>query len=53
MLHAHIFNGGFRYLAAQSEADHYLRELKREQEEIVAVPDIGMIFFTNTSSDIK
>ncbi|XP_073147611.1 vacuolar iron transporter 1 [Henckelia pumila] len=27
------------YLAAKSEADHYMRELKREQEEIVAVPD--------------
>ncbi|XP_030513350.1 vacuolar iron transporter 1-like [Rhodamnia argentea] len=28
------------YLAAKSEADHYARELKREQEEIVDVPDI-------------
>ncbi|CAI0412748.1 unnamed protein product [Linum tenue] len=28
-----------RYLAARSEADHYSRELRREQEEIVAVPD--------------
>lgn len=28
-----------RYLAAQSEADHYKREMKREQEEIIAVPD--------------
>ncbi|XP_074270147.1 vacuolar iron transporter 1-like [Silene latifolia] len=27
------------YLAAKSEADHYARELKREQDEIVAVPD--------------
>ncbi|OIW10097.1 hypothetical protein TanjilG_21934 [Lupinus angustifolius] len=27
------------YLAAKSEADHYDRELRREQEEIVAVPD--------------
>ncbi|XP_073023161.1 vacuolar iron transporter 1-like [Primulina eburnea] len=27
------------YLAAKSEADHYMRELKREKEEIVAVPD--------------
>ncbi|RAL49036.1 hypothetical protein DM860_001356 [Cuscuta australis] len=27
------------YLAAKSEADHYARELKREQEEIIAVPD--------------
>ncbi|XP_061345110.1 vacuolar iron transporter 1 [Gastrolobium bilobum] len=27
------------YLAAKSEADHYKRELKREQEEIIAVPD--------------
>jgi hypothetical protein len=31
-----------RYLAGQSEADHYKREMKREQEEIIAVPDIGM-----------
>nr|CAN83350.1 hypothetical protein VITISV_021959 [Vitis vinifera] len=28
------------YLAAKSEADHYMRELKREQEEIITVPDI-------------
>ncbi|KAF7827605.1 vacuolar iron transporter 1-like [Senna tora] len=27
------------YLAAKSEADHYMRELRREQEEIIAVPD--------------
>ncbi|XP_052205742.1 vacuolar iron transporter 1 [Diospyros lotus] len=27
------------YLAAKSEADHYMRELRREQEEIVDVPD--------------
>ncbi|KAI5573621.1 hypothetical protein BDE02_10G091800 [Populus trichocarpa] len=27
------------YLAAESEADHYTRELKREQEEIISVPD--------------
>ncbi|CAM9001125.1 unnamed protein product [Rhodiola kirilowii] len=27
------------YLAAKSEADHYQKELKREQEEIIAVPD--------------
>ncbi|KAL3635920.1 Vacuolar iron transporter 1 [Castilleja foliolosa] len=27
------------YLAAKSEADHYNRELKREQDEIIAVPD--------------
>ncbi|XP_051145265.1 vacuolar iron transporter 1-like [Andrographis paniculata] len=27
------------YLAAKSEADHYARELKREQDEIIAVPD--------------
>ncbi|XP_050231191.1 vacuolar iron transporter 1 [Mercurialis annua] len=27
------------YLAAKSEADHYARELKREEEEIVAVPE--------------
>lgn len=30
-----------RYLAAKSEADHYMRELKREQDEVIAVPDIG------------
>ncbi|KAI3931614.1 hypothetical protein MKW92_011216 [Papaver armeniacum] len=28
-----------RYLAAKSEEDHYYRELKREQEEIISVPD--------------
>ncbi|CAK9311362.1 unnamed protein product [Citrullus colocynthis] len=27
------------YLAAKSEADHYMRELKREQEEVIEVPD--------------
>ncbi|KAL4304448.1 hypothetical protein GQ457_10G028110 [Hibiscus cannabinus] len=27
------------YLSAKSEADHYERELKREQEEIISVPD--------------
>ncbi|CAJ1936747.1 unnamed protein product [Sphenostylis stenocarpa] len=27
------------YLAAKSDADHYARELKREQEEIIAVPE--------------
>ncbi|XP_078444857.1 vacuolar iron transporter 1 [Wolffia australiana] len=27
------------YLAARSEADHYYKEMKREQEEIVNVPD--------------
>ncbi|XP_059655313.1 vacuolar iron transporter 1 [Cornus florida] len=27
------------YLAAKSEADHYIKELKREQEEIITVPD--------------
>ncbi|XP_010553590.1 PREDICTED: vacuolar iron transporter 1 [Tarenaya hassleriana] len=27
------------YLAAKSEAEHYARELKREQEEILTVPD--------------
>ena len=31
-----------RYLAAQSEADHYKREMKREQEEIITVPDTGI-----------
>lgn len=33
-----------RYLAAKSETDHYMRELKREQDEVVAVPDIGLHF---------
>ncbi|KAL7163411.1 hypothetical protein ACSBR2_039504 [Camellia fascicularis] len=28
-----------RYLATKSEADHYMRELKREQEEIIKYPD--------------
>jgi len=28
-------------LAAKGEADHYNRELKREQEEIVTVPETG------------
>ncbi|KAL7181160.1 hypothetical protein ACSBR1_040096 [Camellia fascicularis] len=28
-----------RYLAAKSKADHYMRELKREQEEIIKYPD--------------
>ncbi|KAK1301724.1 Vacuolar iron transporter 1.1 [Acorus calamus] len=27
------------YLAAKSEADHYMREMKREEEEIINVPD--------------
>ncbi|KFK33402.1 hypothetical protein AALP_AA5G008100 [Arabis alpina] len=27
------------YLAAKGEADHYAREMKREQEEIIAVPE--------------
>lgn len=31
--------GGGRYLAAKSEADHYMREMRREQEEIIAEPD--------------
>ena len=31
----------YRYLAAKSEADHYARELKREEEEIITVPDTG------------
>ena len=30
-----------RYLAAKSEADHYTREMKREEEEIINVPDTG------------
>lgn len=29
------------YLAAKGEADHYNRELKREQDEIIAVPETG------------
>ncbi|KAH1030646.1 hypothetical protein J1N35_042820 [Gossypium stocksii] len=28
------------YLAAKSEADHYARELKREEDEIISVPDV-------------
>lgn len=39
-----------RYLAAKSEADHYARELKREQEEIIAVPDIGLVLCNCLSS---
>ncbi|OAY75321.1 Vacuolar iron transporter 1.1 [Ananas comosus] len=35
---AEFFTRG-RYLAAKSEADHYMREMKREQEEIINVPD--------------
>ncbi|KAL2342411.1 hypothetical protein Fmac_003696 [Flemingia macrophylla] len=27
------------YLAAKSESDHYTREMKREQDEIISVPD--------------
>ena len=38
-------------MAAKSEADHYARELKREQDEIIAVPDTGGLcggfFFNN------
>lgn len=30
-----------RYLAAKSEADHYARELQREQDEIDTIPDTG------------
>ena len=30
-----------RYLAAKSEADQYKKELRREEEEIVLVPDTG------------
>lgn len=37
-----------RYLAAKSESDHYMRELKREQDEIITVPDTG----SNTSYNI-
>lgn len=33
----------YRYLAAKSEAEHYIRELKRERDEIVAVPDTGIL----------
>ncbi|OAY76517.1 Vacuolar iron transporter 1.1 [Ananas comosus] len=35
---AEFFTRG-RYLAGKSEADHYMREMKREQEEIINVPD--------------
>lgn len=43
----------FRYLAAKSEADHYARELRREHEEIVSVPDTGFFFpfFSVVSED--
>lgn len=34
-----------RYLAAKSEAEHYQRELKREQDEIINVPDTGTLHF--------
>ncbi|GJR98081.1 vacuolar iron transporter 1 [Tanacetum coccineum] len=33
-----VFRRG-RYLAAKSEADHYARELQREQDEIDTIPD--------------
>jgi hypothetical protein len=35
------FDFNYRYLAAKSDADHYHRELQREQEEIDTVPDTG------------
>ncbi|GMN38396.1 hypothetical protein TIFTF001_007631 [Ficus carica] len=35
------------YLAAKSEADHYQRELHREQEEIITVPETGLVFTSN------
>lgn len=43
----------YRYLAAKSEEDHYKKELKREQDEIIAVPDIGfyLIILTLFLSD--
>jgi hypothetical protein len=34
------------YLAAKGEADHYNRELKREQEEIITVPETGSFIRT-------
>jgi hypothetical protein len=36
-----VFCACVRYLAAKSEADHYNRELQREQDEIDTVPDVG------------
>ena len=51
MLAAHLCElNACRYLAAKSEADHYARELKREQEEIIAVPDIGLVLCNCLSS---
>ncbi|KAM1754254.1 hypothetical protein COP1_006591 [Malus domestica] len=43
------------YLAATSEADHYKKELKREQDEIIAVPDTvrGSSGFTPYSSNLN
>ena len=32
------------YLAAASDMDHYKREEKREKEEILALPDTGILF---------
>ncbi|XP_023522926.1 vacuolar iron transporter 1.1-like, partial [Cucurbita pepo subsp. pepo] len=39
------------YLAAKSEADHYMRELKREQEEVIEVPDTGNLALTRFVND--
>ncbi|WOK91941.1 hypothetical protein Cni_G00632 [Canna indica] len=41
------------YLAAKSEADHYYRELKREQEEIIAVPDTGKLTHATSPPNIS
>lgn len=40
------YEGKCRYLAAKSEADNYARELKREEEEIIRVPDTGFLTYT-------
>lgn len=32
-----------RYLAARSDADHYENERKREEDEVIQVPDTGII----------
>lgn len=38
---SHYLIASRRYLAAKSESDHYMRELKREEDEINTVPDSG------------
>ncbi|KAG2261668.1 hypothetical protein Bca52824_068747 [Brassica carinata] len=38
------------YLAAKSEADHYAREVRREQEEIKTIPETGKTIFLLNSN---